>query len=235
MQDVHASSLGPQASPAEAPAQTVALAGGTLTCETSLRSNLTEDPELGRLVATERRPPPGAGPYSPLRRRWFARAGRGQGGAGAQATLAGLDLALAPEWVRDPRLPAAFRAELAAQFSGIVADWEAQARLVGLTGTGAVLALTLPRHLATGRHPNAAFLAGRPGRALTVERVAALNAAPALAYATRRAGLPGAPVCLTFAGLDAPADPATILFLHDDLVGRITMPAEAPPWKDHLP
>lgn len=219
----------------DASPHTITLAGGTLTCETSLRSNLTDDPDLGRLVATERMAPPGTGPYSPLRRRWFAKAGRGRGGAAAETNLAGLDLALAPEWVRDPRLPAAFRAELAAQFSGIAADWEAEARLVGLTGTGAVLALTLPRHLATGRHPNAAFLAGPGARALTLERVATLNAAPALAYATRRADLPGAPACLTFANLDAQAGPATILFLHDDLVGRITISAEAPPWKDHLP
>ncbi len=133
-QNAHFASLGAEVRSAEAPPRTITLAGGTLTCETSLRSNLTEDPELGRLVATERMAPPEAGPYSPLRRRWFAKAGRGRGGAAAEANLAGLDLALAPEWVRDPRLPAAFRAELASHLSGIAADWEAEARLVGLTG-----------------------------------------------------------------------------------------------------
>ncbi|WP_264050120.1 glycosyltransferase [Methylobacterium flocculans] len=223
------------APPAEISSDTITLAGGTLTCETSLLSNLSADPDLGRLVATERGPPPGAGPYSPLRRRWFAKAGRGRSGTLPETGLAGLDLALAPEWVRDPRLSAAFRAELATHLSGIAADWEARAHRVGFTGTGAILALSLPRHLATGRHPCAAFLAGPPGRALTLERVALLNAAPALAYATRRADLPAAPACLTLAGLGAQDGPATILLLHDDLVGRITLAPEAPPWKDHLP
>jgi hypothetical protein len=131
--------------------------------------------------------------------------------------------------VRDARLPAAFRAELATQFAGVAADWEAEACLVGLKDGGATLALSLPRHLATGRHPHAAFLIGAPSRALTLERVTPLNAAPALAYTTARADLPRAPACLTFSGVTLLAGPATILFLHDDLIGRITIPAEASP------
>ena len=214
---------------AQATWETVTLAGGTLTRETSLRSNLTDDPERGRLVATERGPPPGAGPYSPLRRRWFAKPGFGSTEAAPDAGLAGLDLALAPEWARDPRLPTALRAEIATQLAGIAADWEAEARLVGLTGSGAILALSLPRHLVAGRHTNAAFLIGAPTRALTLERIAPLTAAPALAYAAQRPGLPRAPAAVTFAGTPTTlAGPGTILVLHDDLVGRIRIVAEAP-------
>jgi hypothetical protein len=40
---------------------------------------------------------------------------------------------------------------------------------------------------------------------------------------------------VTFAGLAVLAGAATILFLHDDLVGRITIPADALPWEEHLP
>ncbi|MCJ2034089.1 glycosyltransferase [Methylobacterium sp. J-068] len=232
-QEVLASSAG-RLPDTEVTPDTLVLAGGTLTRETSLRSNLTDDPDLGRLVATERDAPPGAGPYSPLRRRWFAKVQKaqhgkvGRAGATPDHGLAGLRLALSPEWVRDPRLPDAFRAELATHLAALRPDWEAEARLVGLTGSGAILALSLPRHLATGPHPNAAFLVSPTSRALTLERVTPLTAAPALAYATARADLPPAPACLTFAGVSAPPGPATILFLHDDLVGRIRIAAPAP-------
>jgi glycosyltransferase involved in cell wall biosynthesis len=229
---MRAEATSPQAEPSR---ETFPLAGGTLTCETSLGSNRLDDSDLGRLVATERCAPPGAGPYSPLRRRWFAKAGRGATAADPVVDLAGLQLALSPEWVRDPRLPAAFRAELATHLAGIAVDWEAEARIVGLHRDGALLALSLPRHLAMGPHPNAAFLVGTPGRALTLERVTPLNAAPALAYRTTRPDLPPAPAAVTFAGLAVLAGAATILFLHDDLVGRITIPADALPWEEHLP
>jgi hypothetical protein len=80
-----------------------------------------------------------------------------------------------------------------------------------------------------GRHPNAAFLIGAPTRALTLERIAPLTAAPALAYAAQRPGLPRAPAAVTFAGTPTTlAGPGTILVLHDDLVGRIRIVAEAP-------
>ncbi|KQO67704.1 glycosyltransferase [Methylobacterium sp. Leaf89] len=225
------------------------LEGGHLTRETSLRSDLRDDPERGLLVATERVAPPGADPYTPARRRWFARAEEGkterrQDEAGSpDAGLAGLRLALSPEWVRDRRLPPPLRADLAAQLADVAADWEAQAVRVGTAGDGTTLALTLPRHLAFGTHPHAAFRIGTPTRELTLGRVTPLNtsriplysSAYISAYTSARADLPGAPAAVTFAGLGAGPEASTILFLHDDLIGRITVLPDPVPSPEPLP
>ncbi|WP_335338460.1 MULTISPECIES: glycosyltransferase [Methylobacterium] len=211
------------------------LASGCLTCETSLRSNLRADDDLGLLVATERVAPPGNAPYTPVRRRWFAKAGDGVPDAGPEAGLAGLRLALSPEWVRDRRLPPPLRADLATRFAPVAPDWEAQARRVGATPEGTILVLTLPRHLASGLHPNAAFEIGAPTRELALRRVTLLNTGQGLMYATTRADLPGAPAAVTFAGLAAHAEASTILFLHDDLIGRITVLADTAPIPEPLP
>ncbi|MCK2053685.1 glycosyltransferase [Methylobacterium sp. 37f] len=225
---------------------------GRLACETSLRSDLRDHPDLGRLIATERAGPPGAAPYTPLRRRWFARAGAGSSGTdrgidqgtspetgqetSQETGLAGLHLALSPEWVRERRLPPPLRAELAAELADVAADWEAEARLVGLTGEGALLALSLPRHLAFGTHPNAAFQIGASTREITLQRVTSLNTSLGLLYTTARADLPGAPAALTFAGLEpVHAGPSKILFLHDDLIGRITILSEIASAEEPLP
>ena len=214
-----------------------ALANGRLTCETSLRSDLRDDPDLGLLVATERVAPPGAEPYTPARRRWFARAEAAKTGhrpdeaGSADAGLAGLRLALSPEWVRDRHLPPPLRAEIAAQLADVAADWDAQAVRVGSAGDETTLALTLPRHLAFGTHPHAVFRIGTPTREITLGRVTLLNtsrisvySSPYIStYASARADLPGAPAAVTFAGLGAGTAASTILVLHDDLIGRITV------------
>ncbi len=236
------------ASPAAAPNPdrvVTVLGSGRLSCETSLRSDLREDPDLGLLVATERGTPPGADPYSPARRRWFARAdaaGAPETG-GVAAGLAGLRLALAPEWVRDRRLPPPLRAELAAQLADVAADWEARAVRVGTAGDETILALTLPRHLAFGTHPHAAFRIGTPTREIALGRVTLLNtsripmdSSPYIsAYTSARADLPGAPAAVSFMGLGAGAEATTLLFLHDDLIGRITVLPDPVPSPEPLP
>jgi hypothetical protein len=227
-----------------------ALSSGRLCRETSLRSDLRDDPDLGLLVATERDAPPGADPYTPARRRWFARAdaagspetGRVEADS-PEASLAGLRLALSPEWVRDRRLPPPLRAELAAQLADVTADWEARAVRVGTAGDGTTLALTLPRHLAFGAHPHAAFRIGTPTREIALGRVTLLNTSPVSmnsspyisAYTSARADLPGAPAAVTFTGLGAGAEASTILFLHDDLIGRITVLPGPVPGPEPLP
>jgi hypothetical protein len=174
-----------------------------------------------------------------VRRRWFARAEDGGPGAGApdagapDAGLAGLRLALSPEWVRDRRLPPPLRADLASQLAEVAVDWDARAVRVGAAGDATTLALTLPRHLAVGTHPSAAFRVGASPREIALERVTLLNTSgdPLYTnpYTTARADLPGAPAAVTFTGLGTGAEAATILFLHDDLIGRITvLPAPEP-------
>ncbi|MCJ2080626.1 glycosyltransferase [Methylobacterium sp. J-090] len=209
--------------------RTMALAGGTLTCVTGLGTAEQDDAEHGLLVAVERAPPLGAGPYAPERRRWFARQGNAPSPT-ADLGLADAEVALAPEWVRARQLPAGFRAALAAEFAGVRPDWEAGARLVG-TGAGRItLTLTLPSHLVSGRHPNAVFLIGPDAPVeLRLEAAAPLSLAQDLPFRSRtRTDLAPVPASLTISGLELPAKDVVFLVLHDDLIGRVALPAAGP-------
>ncbi|KQP11082.1 hypothetical protein ASF28_08490 [Methylobacterium sp. Leaf99] len=226
----------PNSAPPEAArvdALTQALPGGTLTCVTGLSTAERDESERGVLVATERAAPPGAGPYAPERRCWFARAGAGPstGIATGIATdvalgLAGAELALAPEWVRGHRLPPAFRATLAMAIATARPDWEAEARPVGAGPKRITVALALPSHLGVGRHPGAAFLIGPDdARELTLGAVAPLGLTQTLPFVGRtRTDLAPVPASLTVEGADLPANDSVILVLHDDLIGRVTLP-----------
>ena len=209
------------------PDNSVTSGGGlTLTAEHSTRSFPATDPDLGILVATERRPGDGsAASYAPERRRWFA---RGTGAEGPVPRLGALDVALSPEWVRTRALPPAARAALALAFAEMAADWEAAGRVVGRTGDRIEIATLLPGVLALGSHPAAAFLIGdRQTAELRLERVTPLQIRPSGLYADRTGRLP-APVPVSLGFRDAAAFPAEahrLLLLTDDGIGRISLEA----------
>ncbi|MDV2985921.1 UNVERIFIED_CONTAM: glycosyltransferase [Methylobacteriaceae bacterium AG10] len=203
--------------------------GLVLTCETSARSLPAADPDLGVLVATERRPGHGAAAvYTPARRRWFARADAAAGGP--PPDLGALDVALSPEWVRDRKLPPEARAVLARAFAGIQADWETEGRIVGCAGDRIEIATLLPGVLVNGTHPAAAFLiAGEDACELRLERVTPLHRREIHAYADRTGRLPAPlPASLSFRGASLLPAGGCLLFLTDDGIGRITLPEEAP-------
>ena len=203
--------------------------GLVLTCETSARSLPAADPDLGVLVATERRPGHGAAAvYTALRQRWFARAE--PGAEGAAPDLGALDVALSPEWVRDRKLPPEARAVLARAFAGIQADWETEGRIVGCAGDRIEIATLLPGVLVNGTHPAAAFLiAGEDACELRPERVTPLHRREIHAYADRTGRLPAPlPASLSFRGASLLPAGGCLLFLTDDGIGRITLPEEAP-------
>ena len=210
---------------------TSAVRGGglVLTCETSARSLPAADPDLGVLVATERRPGHGtAEVYTVLRRRWFARAEAGA--EGATPDPGALDIALSPEWVRDRKLPPEARAVLARAFAGIQADWETEGRIVGCAGDRIEIATLLPGVLVNGTHPAAAFLiAGEDACELRPERVTPLHRREIHAYADRTGRLPAPlPASLSFRGASLLPAGGCLLFLTDDGIGRITLSEEAP-------
>ncbi|GJE71076.1 glycosyltransferase [Methylorubrum podarium] len=227
-----AEALSPQAGRGEADtdATRVVQGGGlVLTCETSARSLPAADPDLGVLVATERRPGHGAAAvYTALRQRWFARAE--PGAEGAAPDLGALDVALSPEWVRDRKLPPEARAVLARAFAGIQADWETEGRIVGCAGDRIEIATLLPGVLVNGTHPAAAFLiAGEDACELRPERVTPLHRREIHAYADRTGRLPAPlPASLSFRGASLLPAGGCLLFLTDDGIGRITLPEEAP-------
>ncbi|HEV2543849.1 MAG TPA: glycosyltransferase [Methylobacterium sp.] len=210
------------------PDSTSIVGGGlVLTCETSARSLPAADPDLGVLVATERRPGHGtAAVYTPLRHRWFTRAEASA--AGDPPDLGALDVALSPEWVRDRTLPPAARTALARAFARMQADWETEGRIVGCAGDRLEIATLLPGVLVGGTHPAAIFLiTGEGASELRLERVTPLHRREIHAYADRTGRLPAPlPVSLSLRGT-APAGEGCLLFLTDDGIGRITLPEEA--------
>ena len=210
------------------PDSTSIVGGGlVLTCETSARSLPAADPDLGVLVATERRPGHGtAAVYTPLRHRWFTRAEASA--AGDPPDLGALDVALSPEWVRDRTLPPAARTALARAFARMQADWETEGRIVGCAGDRIEIATLLPGVLVGGTHPAAIFLiTGEGASELRLERVTPLHRREIHAYADRTGRLPAPlPVSLSLRGT-APAGEGCLLFLTDDGIGRITLPEEA--------
>jgi hypothetical protein len=209
------------------PIRTTALPGGTLTCVTGLASSERDSADHGLLVATERGPPPGAGPYAPERRRWFARPGTAP--ASGDGGLAEAEIALSPDWVRGRALSPALRTTLAREIARAVPDWEARARVVGVGHGRTTLALALPSHLVTGRHPGAAFLLGpSPGpeaaTEVTLGAASPLSLAQALPFASRtRTDLAPVPASLTLEGVAWPATDSVLLILHDDLIGRVAL------------
>lgn len=222
--------LSPQAGRGDAspaPARVVRGGGLVLTCETSARSLPAVDPDLGVLVATERRPGHRtAAVYTPLRQRWFARAEASADGD--PPDLGALDVALSPEWVRARQLPAAARTALARAFARMQADWETQGLVVGCAGDRIEIATLLPGVLVSGTHPAAIFLiTGEGASELRLERVTPLHRREIHAYADRTGRLPAPlPVSLSLRGT-ALADGGCLLFLTDDGIGRITLPEEA--------
>ncbi|ABY29237.1 glycosyltransferase [Methylorubrum extorquens] len=202
--------------------------GVVLTCETSARSRPAADPDLGVLVATERRPGHGtAAVYAPQRQRWFARAEAAADGAAPD--LGPLDVALSPEWVRDRTLPPATRAALARAFARMQADWETEGRIVGCAGDRLEIETLLPGVLVNGTHPAAAFLvAGEGASEWRLERVTPLHRRRIDTYANLTGRLPAPlPVSLSFrAAATGPAN-GCLLFLTDDGIGRIILPEGA--------
>ncbi|GAB6845924.1 glycosyltransferase involved in cell wall biosynthesis [Methylorubrum rhodinum] len=213
---------------ASASPENIVLTGGgiTITGEHSARSRPATDPDLGILVAIERRPGDGnAASYAPERRRWFARAAQAEGPV---PRLGALDVALSPEWVRSRALLPAARTALALAFADMAADWEAVGRIVGRAGERIEIATGLPGVLASGAHPTAAFLIGEDSATeLRLERVTPLQIRSSGAYADLTGRLP-APVPVSL-GLRAEAQPPAgarrLLLLTDDGVGRISLEA----------
>ncbi|MBA9071186.1 glycosyltransferase involved in cell wall biosynthesis [Methylobacterium sp. RAS18] len=202
--------------------------GLVLTCETSARSRPAADPDLGVLVATERRPGHGTeAVYAPQRQRWFARAEASADGAAPD--LGPLDVALSPEWVRDRKLPPATRAALARAFVWMQADWETEGRIVGCAGDRLEIETLLPGVLVNGTHPAAAFLvAGEGASELRLERVTPLHRRRIGTYANLTGRLPAPlPVSLSFRGAATGPASGCLLFLTDDGIGRIILPEDA--------
>ncbi|UYW26999.1 glycosyltransferase family 4 protein [Methylorubrum extorquens] len=202
--------------------------GLVLTCETSARSRPAADPDLGVLVATERRPGHGtAAVYTPRRQRWFARVEASADGAAPD--LGALDVALSPEWVRDRTLPPATRAALARAFARMQADWETEGRIIGCAGDRLEIETLLPGVLVNGTHPAAAFLvAGEGASEWRLERVTPLHRRRIGTYANLAGRLPAPlPVSLSFRGAATGPASGCLLFLTDDGIGRIILPEGA--------
>ncbi|MEH3117921.1 MAG: glycosyltransferase [Methylorubrum populi] len=214
----------------DAAASIVMQGGGlVLTRETSARSLPASDPDRGVLVATERRPGRGtAEVYAPQRQRWFARAEASA--VGDPPDLGALDVALAPEWVREKKLPSETRTALARAFADIQADWETDGRVVGRTRDRVEIATLLPGVLVNGPHPAAAFLiAGERASELRLERVTPLHHRAIRTYSDRTGRLPApvpASLSLRAAG-PLPEGGGRLLFLTDDGIGRIALAEEA--------
>ena len=193
----------------------------------SANSALQDHPAYGRLLATERLGVTAAQAirYAPERRRWFA------GSTPARETTASLGLvavAMSPEWVREKRLPREIREAAARAFRDVQPDWATAARCVGASANGFALALVLPSHLLTGVRAVAAFLIepdGGRAHELTLDGIAPLSLSPGFAYEAPRRELTPVPAVVSVSGIGlAPIAPnGTVLFLTDDLIGRIAI------------
>lgn len=155
---------------------TVCLGAVTVTGEQGLRSLPVGDPGLGTLIATERADAGGQDrAFSPVRRRWFARAprsGEAEDPAARQALLGGLAgarLALSPEWVRTRALPQAQREALALLLLAAEPDWWSEASLLGRADGRLDLVACLPSAFVADPPRSACFLADPAGsRALEI-------------------------------------------------------------------
>ena len=193
----------------------------------SVNSALQDDPAFGQLLATERLDEEAARAirYAPERRRWFA------GSTLAPETTLSLGpvaVALSPEWVRGKRLPHVIREAAACAFRDARPDWATTAQCVGASANGFALALVLPSHLLTGVRAVAAFLIepnGGRAHELTLDGIAPLGLPPGFAFETQRAELTPVPGVVSVSGIGlAPIAPnGTVLFLTDDLIGRIAI------------
>lgn len=223
--------------------------------EHSLRSLRPPDGTEGILVATEnlRSAEARASGYTPERRRWFAYAPSAGHAGPINSSAAGLDtlgisVSFATEWVRDRTLGQSTREALASAFGGVQADWTSRGRVVGPTRDALSIVSVAPSFLLSGRRPMAAFLFDAAGTAREARMidVAPLSRSPNLAFASERGDLTPVPTVWTLVPVegallnapeaeraegDWPNDPATLLILSDDLIGRVTftaLPADTP-------
>ena len=193
----------------------------------SANSVLQDDPAYGRLLATERLGEEAARAirYAPERRRWFT----GSTPAPEMTpSLGPVNVALSPEWVRQKRLPREIREAAARVFRDAQHDWATTARCIGASANGFALALVLPSHLLTGVRAVAAFLIepdGDRAHELTLDGIAPLGLPPGFAFETPRPELTPVPAVVSVLGIGpAPIAPkGMVLFLTDDLIGRIAI------------
>jgi len=196
-------------------------------CARTASSALPDDPALGRLLATERLSEDAALEirYAPERRHWFA----GSMPAPEKTPLLGpVSVALSPEWVREKRLPREIREAAAYAFSEARPDWATAARCVGASANRFNLALILPSHLLTGARVVAAFLIepdNARARELVLDGIAPLSLSTGFGFEASRVDLTPVPAVLSLSVMGAvPVPPnGTVLFLTDDLIGRIAI------------
>ncbi|WP_375462386.1 glycosyltransferase [uncultured Methylobacterium sp.] len=219
-----------EGAPVAAPSPSTDAEEAGLACARALDSPVLDDPERGRLVATERLSEDAARAlrYAPERRRWFAAPA-----VAAGRSLGPVRVAFSPEWVRDRRLPGAAREAAILAFRDAVADWTTDGRRVGAGGAGFDLALRVPSHFLTGPRSVAAFLveaAGGRAHELTLDGLAPLHGAPGLAFDAARPDLTPVPALASFRHAGPGPLPAegTVLVLSDDLIGRVRIVADRP-------
>ncbi|WP_186384030.1 glycosyltransferase [Methylobacterium dankookense] len=135
-----------------------------LTCETSLRSLTTNDPEIGILVATEKPPLHTLHDrgFTPERKRWFARLLRKNESSEDQPTtrkfLGDAGLTLSPEWVRKRVLSRTSRECIAGYFSEMPANWSSEAKLIGSNCNFTEAVAMVPSFLIKSPSPAAVFV-----------------------------------------------------------------------------
>lgn len=223
-------------SPASEPEATVSHAFGSvvLTRETSSRSAERDDPDHGRLVATERSPAGAAAAqhgYVARRRRWFAKAADvpvARTGAALLASRTGRHaLALSPEWVRDRTLPARAREDLALLLSEVEPDWRAQAKLIGAADGLLLMATVAPSLFVSGPRRTAVFLLDRAGLSASERTNAAFRAALAgwgASFTARRDDLTPVPTMVSLEhDLAQPLPTSQVVVLTDDLIGVLDL------------
>ncbi|MCK2056374.1 glycosyltransferase [Methylobacterium sp. 37f] len=205
-------------------------------CVRSANSLLSDDPAHGQLLATERFGEDAAlaTQYSPERRRWFAGS---TPPLEKQSSIGPVSVALSPEWVRGKRLTREIRESAAYAFRDILADWTTQCRCVGVSSKGFVLAVPMPSHLLTGTPAIAAFLIAADGahaHELAIDGIAPLSLSPGYAFKASRLDLTPVPaiVKISCMGPASVVANGTVLFLTDDLIGRITI--VPPPIRENI-
>ncbi len=197
------------------------------TCIRSAGSVVTDDPGLGRLLATERigEEAARAARYAPERRRWYAES---QPPSATISSVGALHVAFSPEWIREKRLPREVRESAARAFRDVQPDWTTHARRIGGNASSFDLALVLPSYLLTASRAVAAFLieaATDRAHELTVDGIAPLSLSPGYAFDAERTDLTPVPAAVHFssaASNNLSAD-GTVLFLTDDMIGRIVI------------